>query len=314
MIALRPHQIVACLALTAGCLFSSGATAQDYLTGDVNCNGAVNFIDAVDLLRHLTSTASLPAGCDCQSAQDVNGDNAVNIPDAIDLLNYAITGGPLPVAPFPVCGPGASALACVSYPSPCPLFKRGDANQDGCVSSDDAIFIANYLTSTGPAPLCMLAADANDDDAVTISDVAFIQAFCIGGTPPPAPGALVCGPDPTPGTLTCGSYPQSACNSGCRNQLPNDMNQDGGLDISDPVGLLNHMVVGIGALPCGDGTSGDPRNIQMFDSNGDYALDISDVIWFLNWMFGAGAAPINGTTCTYFEGCPQNPSCPDCTP
>jgi hypothetical protein len=93
-------------------------------------------------------------------------------------------------------------LPCLDYPD-CPLFKRGDANGGGCVNADDATYINDFLFLAGPAPPCMLAANAADDDQILIGDSVYILAYCTtGGPAPPAPGAFVCGDDPTPGVLT----------------------------------------------------------------------------------------------------------------
>ncbi len=305
-------------AVMAAIVLSSAPVAaqNDFIRGDADCNGVVNFIDAVDISRILF--LGVPPSCNCPEARDSNDDGLLSIIDSITLLNFIVLAGPPPPSPFPLCGPDPTGppLGCVGYPSPCPLFKRGDANQDGCVSVDDATFVSNFLFTGGPAPLCMLAADANDDDIVDIQDVTYIANFCsTGGPPSPAPGPLTCGADPTPGVLTCGSYPASACGSGCRNQLPNDCNQDGNLDIADPVCLFGNLFAGVPpVLPCGDGSSGDPRNILFLDANGDFTLDISDGVYFLVWMFVNGPPPAQGTSCAYFQGCPQNAICPDCTP
>jgi hypothetical protein len=53
-------------------------------------------------------------------------------------------------------------------------------------------------------------------------------------------------------------------------QKPGDENQDGKLDISDPVAILNHLFLGTNPeLPCGDHTTDDAGNKALLDSNGD---------------------------------------------
>ena len=300
-----------CLSAVLFCWDQNEARAQNFLRGDVNCNGAVNFIDAVHLSRALSTGVALP--CNCDTANDANFDNAVDLADVIYLLNYATSGGAAPPAPFPACGPppAGTTLGCVSYPG-CPMFKRGDADGDGCVSPADATFLLDWVFASGPAPACMLSADADDDDDVDVSDSVAIMNYCSLGSVIPAPGPLVCGPDPTPGVLTCGSY--TGCGTGCTNQIPMDCNQDGVLNISDAVCVLNVLFGTPPPLPCGDGTGADPRNVLLLDANGDFGLDLSDAVYLLTHLFLSGPAPFYGLNCTYFEGCPQNPSCPDCVP
>jgi hypothetical protein len=94
-------------------------------------------------------------------------------------------------------------------------FKRGDANCDGCVDEDDAVFIQNFLFKAGPAPCCLDAADANDNGRLDITDATLILNFVgLGGPPPAPPGPFTCGIDPTP-VLGCASYPQNLCSVQC---------------------------------------------------------------------------------------------------
>lgn len=94
-------------------------------------------------------------------------------------------------------------------------------------------------------------------------------------------------------------------------QKPGDENQDGALNISDPVALLNHLFAGTNpALPCGDGTIGDPANLALLDANGDQAINITDPVATLNFLFAGGPAPeacgnLAGCPCRLIAGCPQ---------
>lgn len=296
-------------------LVSSGMlrAQNNFLRGDVNCDGCVDLIDSYVMGQVLFQNMTPP--CACREAYDVNLDGSVTVADTVYLLSFLVLGGLPPGAPYPVCGPGTGGLGCTGYPSPCPLFKRGDANQDGCVSPQDSTFIAAFLFTGGPAPACMLSADANDDDVVDNRDVIYILRYCNGGAPPPAPGPLVCGADPTPGVLACASYPQRACSAGCRNQLAGDCNQDGGVDISDVVCTLGNLFIGIPALlSCGDGATAHPSNVALLDCDGSLVIDISDAIWLLAYLFGNGPPPVAGTGCIYIPQCPQNIACPSCTP
>jgi hypothetical protein len=88
-------------------------------------------------------------------------------------------------------------------------------------------------------------------------------------------------------------------------QKPGDENQDGSLNISDPVSLLNHLFSGTNpALPCGDGTLDDPANLAILDLNGSGAIDLSDPIHALNFLFSGGPPPAMGRYCLWVRGCP----------
>lgn len=77
-------------------------------------------------------------------------------------------------------------------------------------------------------------------------------------------------------------------------QKPGDENQDGKLDLSDPVSILNHLFLGTNpSLPCGDGTAGHPANVALLDSNGDGKLDLSDAVSVLSFLFLGGVQPAN---------------------
>jgi hypothetical protein len=95
---------------------------------------------------------------------------------------------------------------------PFPIFRRGDANDDGRTDISDGVRILNFLFVGGAVVLCPDAADANDDQAVNISDPSFIFSFLfLGGPVPPAPGPSPnpCCSDPTPDDL--GSCRYNSC-------------------------------------------------------------------------------------------------------
>jgi hypothetical protein len=100
--------------------------------------------------------------------------------------------------------------------------------------------------------------------------------------------------------------------SGGGRQKPGDENQDGKLDISDPVALLNHLFLGTNPeLPCGDHTTEDAANKALLDANGDGRIDISDPVSFLNFLFVGGGLPAvcggdPSCSCVSIPGCPEN--------
>ena len=62
-------------------------------------------------------------------------------------------------------------------------------------------------------------------------------------------------------------------------QRPGDASQDGSLDLSDAIWLLEYLFLGAGpALPCEGGTAAGPGpgNLGLLDVNGDGGIDISD--------------------------------------
>jgi hypothetical protein len=90
-----------------------------------------------------------------------------------------------------------------------------------------------------------------------------------------------------------------------------DGNQDGKLDISDPIWLLGHLFLGtFKTLPCG-GSAGTPNpgSLALMDFNGDKKIDISDPIGALGFLFTGGSPPALGTSCVPIVGCPDK-----CTP
>jgi len=66
-----------------------------------------------------------------------------------------------------------------------------------------------------------------------------------------------------------------------RGFIRGDGNKDDGVDISDPVFLLDYIFKGGRVPPCKDAA----------DANNDTRLDISDPIWLLNYLFKGGPQP-----------------------
>lgn len=90
-----------------------------------------------------------------------------------------------------------------------PLFIRGDADGDGQVLINDAVFeLAALFVVGAPYPNCADAADTNDDGTFNISDPVFLLGYLFTSGPTiPEPFPL-CGPDPTdPDALFCDSGP-----------------------------------------------------------------------------------------------------------
>jgi hypothetical protein len=86
-----------------------------------------------------------------------------------------------------------------------------------------------------------------------------------------------------------------------------DGNQDGILDISDPVWLLGHLFLGTNrTLPCGGtATKPTPGSKSLMDFNGDGTIDISDPVAGLSFLFSGGKPPALGSGCLRIVGCPD---------
>ena len=84
--------------------------------------------------------------------------------------------------------------------------------------------------------------------------------------------------------------------------------QDGVLDMSDPVWLLGHLYLGTKPeLPCEGGTASapGPGDLALSDVNGDAKIDLSDPVSMLGFLFLGSQAPVLGTSCTAIPGCSQ---------
>jgi hypothetical protein len=103
-----------------------------------------------------------------------------------------------------------------------------------------------------------------------------------------------------------GSY-ELEVSCGAADRLPGDCNEDGKLDIADPVCLLGYLFLGRPeSLPCGDGTLNDPGNQLLEDFNGE-GVDLSDAVAGLLFLFGDSPPHPLGQTCTPIPGC--SPKC-----
>lgn len=86
---------------------------------------------------------------------------------------------------------------------------RGDANNDGSVTTADYVDIHAYLYLGGDAPSCMDQADSDDSGEVDNGDIIYILQYTLNNGPPPPAPFPNCGTDPTADTLSC---VESQCN------------------------------------------------------------------------------------------------------
>jgi hypothetical protein len=213
-------------------LASSVAVSQEplFIRGDCNADAATGewVTEAIFLLGFLFQgeVDSLP----CAVACDANGDGALDLSDAVYTLAFAFQGGPSPPEPYPDCGldPGAGdpsgSLGCARPPLGCQPaaycpeqppddlveqpFQRGDFMGQGYMDFNSGIYLLNWLRLGGPAPLCLDAADMNDDGCVDLADVLMLPPVCalwLGLSWCPELGP--CKEDETPDFLGCNYSP-----------------------------------------------------------------------------------------------------------
>lgn len=77
--------------LMADCPYCGPSDECQFLRGDANCDGSVNFTDLVVLLNN-------PSNLD---AADFNDDGAVNPTDIVNFSDWLFEGGPQPACPYP---------------------------------------------------------------------------------------------------------------------------------------------------------------------------------------------------------------------
>ncbi len=82
-----------------------------------------------------------------------------------------------------------------------------------------------------------------------------------------------------------------------------DTNQDGSLNIADPIALLEFLFVDPQRkLPCA-GDVASPANRRVLDGNRDGFVNIADAVFVLEYLFSGGPAPEGGLGCVRVEGC-----------
>ncbi|MEM7233334.1 MAG: hypothetical protein AAF517_14245, partial [Planctomycetota bacterium] len=88
-------------------------------------------------------------------------------------------------------------------------------------------------------------------------------------------------------------------------QIAGDINQDGGLDLSDAISLLLELFGGRQPeRPCGDEPN-SPGNLFVYDVNVDARVDLSDSLHLVDYLFRNGPPPPGGTSCVFQPGCAE---------
>jgi len=76
------------------------------------------------------------------------------------------------------------------HPQSCCIGIRGNANNDAgeAINISDVTYLVAYCFGGGPAPVCPEEGNANADagGAINISDITYLVAYCFGGGPAPA--------------------------------------------------------------------------------------------------------------------------------
>lgn len=110
--------------------------------------------------------------------------------DTVSLNAYCAPGTNEGVLNWVYLSATASSALAVTDEDSCSIevfVQRGDADNDGLINITDAVYLINYIFSSGPAPEPMvLAGDADCNDLTNISDaVAIIDFIFNSGSPPP---------------------------------------------------------------------------------------------------------------------------------
>jgi len=99
------------------------------------------------------------------------------------------------------CDKNGVYMEKISYKNDKTFFRRGDIEGNGAISISDPINILYYLFKGGDI-LCPDAADTNDDGNINLADAIYLLNYLFNnGSPPGAPGAIICGDDPTADNL-----------------------------------------------------------------------------------------------------------------
>ncbi len=90
-----------------------------------------------------------------------------------------------------------------------PAFYRGEVNGDGQFDLADPIALLMWLFASGPAPVCLDAADVDDNGSIMIGDPIYLLQHLFAEGPAPLEPFHRCGADPTEDNLGCASFPEN---------------------------------------------------------------------------------------------------------
>jgi hypothetical protein len=89
--------------------------------------------------------------------------------------------------------------------APSGKFVRGDVDGDGRIATSDGVALAKFLAG-GAEPLCLSAADVNDDGLLSLPDASLLLQHLFWSREPLPPPFGSCGTDPTGDGLSCEGY------------------------------------------------------------------------------------------------------------
>ncbi len=106
--------------------------------------------------------------------------------------------------------PAIGAGVAITLGGGAPPFVRGDVNQDTKLNVSDGVAIARYVFGLGSQKAkidaCKDSADANDDGAITTADALYVLNYLFTGGPIVKAPFPACGADTTVDTLDCTAY------------------------------------------------------------------------------------------------------------
>jgi hypothetical protein len=161
--------------------------------------------------------------------------------------------------------PGDPAASSVKADT-CAGQMPGDLDGNGTISISDLAFLQAFLFLGGPAPNPLSNADVNGDCRVNIGDILCLVKYGQG-----SPSCVV--------TCTCVNPDLTQCCYGERGNIDYDVLDQ--VDISDLIYLTDYSF-----------NSGPaPFCFEEADVNGDLSCDMSDVIYMVDYMFKTPAGP-----------------------
>ena len=188
--------------------------------------------------------------------------------------------------------PSAKAQQCYSH---------GDIDGDGtALTITDYIYLKKFIEGHGPAPVPLWEGDVNSDCRIDSRDLALFECLMAGilDCYQVYPFPTCCNPDTVRGACCRDTLPGCQiltpancaalggvykgdgvpCTTGSPCKRCGDMNEDGSVDISDVVRLLECIFV----------CNPIPQQAEV-DCSG--SIDISDVVYMIAYIFGGGSAP-----------------------
>jgi hypothetical protein len=96
--------------------------------------------------------------------------------------------------------------------------------------------------------------------------------------------------------MDIGAYENGDCAPSSERFVRGDANQDGAMNISDPIALLNYLFAGEANISC----------LDAGDVDDDREVTITDGVYCLNFLFGNGKSPVEP-----FERCGIDPTIDD---